>query len=389
MLLLIPAAVVVGRWLATPTTQLDPIAARDRLRDAAMQAVADGDLQRDNGDLYAVDVAQLAIYAALAGDRELYEPLRQIILTKLLVQTQPGDMAHGMIAWRYQNETSWGTAGGDASGTTEALRCAEALWQGVHAFGLDEDRDAITLIIDAYARHATTENGTWMIRNYFNLHPEMQTFITNSFLVDYDADLLMQLAGEFGRDDWEQLAIDSGRLIEMARTPAGLLHQMIRPEVGTIMPHLADDGLYSVNGIEQLSNVLTVAERCTTTNSTVSFGVLDFARDRMPQLRLYYDATTGRRAGGRADVPDTWAGIETWGPLLRLAVKLDDPDTTRRALRKVVELSWGFRDYDGPDRMYLIGEALLALEYAVLSTPNQIDTPERTPSLGQFQTQTR
>ncbi|MEO1236157.1 MAG: hypothetical protein AAFX76_05145 [Planctomycetota bacterium] len=344
----------------------DAEAMRDTLRDAAWASVRDHDLARDDGYVYAVDVTQLATYAARAGDRELFDPLRRLILDHLLVARTHGDPAHGVIAWRYHPDPSEGTAARDASGTTEALRAAEALWAGVQAFGLDEDRDTIALVLDAYARHAAYDNGVWMIRNYFNLHPDVYDYATNSFLVDYDPDLLTAVieAGLNGREDWAEVVEKSAALIRAARTPAGLLHQMIRPEVGTIMPHLAADGLYSLDGIEQLSNVLTVAERCTTTNPDVSRGVLVFARDRMPQLRLYYDARTGDRyrpPGGE----DTWAGVETWGPLLRLAVKLGDERTEREATRRVMHLASGFPDYNGDDRMYLLGEALLALEYAI------------------------
>jgi len=310
---------------------------------------------RDNGAVYAVDICQLATYAAVAGDRELYDPLRTIILEKLLVTRVPGDPAHGMVAWRYSPNPPHH----DASGTTEALRAAEALYQGVQAFGYDQDRDAIRLILDAYARHAATENGTWMIRNYFNLDPDVYNFITNSFLVDYDPDLLTRLADEFDNPEWADVAAQTAVLIDKARTPAGLLHQIIRPEVGTIMPHLVADGLYSINGVEQLSNVLTVAERCTLTNPAVAQGVLDFCKKRLHHLRLYYHADTGHRL---RDENDTWAGVETWGPLLRLAVKLDDPLVHRKALRRVVYQSSGFPQYAGEDRMYLLGEALLTLE---------------------------
>ncbi|MEM1108733.1 MAG: hypothetical protein AAGH99_08590 [Planctomycetota bacterium] len=370
VLLLLPAAAVAAWQIYPKYGDIDAVAARDTLRDAAFAAVQNGELRRDNGAVYAVDVAQLAAFAALAGDRELYDPLREIILNDLLVTRVPGDPAHGMVAWRFVPEPAEGQMQRDASGTTEALRAAEALWHGVQAFGLDEDREAVALILDAYARHAAKDNGVWMIRNYFNLHPEVYNFITNSFLVDYDPDLLTTVidAGLRGEMNWVEVADESAKLIDKAQTPAGLLHQMIRPEVGTIMPHLAQDGLYSANGIEQLSNVLTVAERCTLTNPQVSQRVLDFARDRMPQLRLYYHADTGRRLRGEND---TWAGVETWGPLLRLAVKLGDDRTVRVATRHVIGLSSGFPEYAGEDRMYLLGEALLALQYAIQHAENE------------------
>ncbi|WP_221435422.1 hypothetical protein [Algisphaera agarilytica] len=364
LLLVVPAVWIAVSQRSAKYADTDVAAARDRLRAAAFASVQNGELQREDGAVYAVDVTQLATFAAMSNDRALYNPLREIILTQLLVERVPGDPAHGMVAWRYRPNPPEGELQQDASGTTEALRAAEALWHGSEAFGLDEDRATVALILDAYARHAARDNGTWMIRNYFNLHPDIYNFITNSFLVDYDPDLLTTVieAGLEGKEDWDQVVAESAKLIDNAQTPAGLLHQMIRPEVATVMPHLVGDGLYSANGIEQLSNVLTVAERCARTNPAVSQRVLEFARDRMPQLRLYYHADTGRRLRGEQD---TWAGVETWAPLLRLAVKLDDRRTAEVATRRVIGQSSGLPEYDGPDRMYRLGEALLALEYAM------------------------
>lgn len=378
VLLLIPAGGLVGMRLFSGPPDTTPAEAMVPLRDAALRIVRDGSLTRDDGAFYAVDVTQLATYAALAGDRELYDPLRDIILNKLLVRRVDGDPAHGMVVWRYQTgssagETSGGKpSGGDASGTTEALRAAEALYAGVQAFGLTEDRDAIKLIIDAYCRHAATEGETWMIRNYFNLDPEVYNFITNSFLVDYDPNLLVVLAEDFGESEWATVARKSAELINKAVTPAGLLHQMIRPEVGTIMPHYAAGGIYSANGVEQLSNVLTVAERSSTTNPEVAQRVMDFCKKRLHNLRLYYHADTGKRLDGEQD---TWAGVETWGPLLRLSIELDEPLVQRYAERHVIYLSTGFPEYTGQDRLYLLGEALLALQYAVEASDERNPAP--------------
>lgn len=380
VLLVVPALALVGMRLFPAHRDTTAEEAIAPLREAALQIIQSGELARDDGAFYAVDVTQLATYAALAGDRELYDPLRDIILNKLLVTRVPGDPAHGMIAWRHAAEPPEGAPHHDASGTTEALRAAEALWEGVQAFGLDEDRQTIALIIDAYCRHGWTDNNTntWMIRNYFNLDPEVYTFSTNSFLVDYDPDLLTGLieAGVSGDEDWAAVTQNSAELIDKAVTPAGLLHQMIRPEVGTIMPHYAAEGIYSANGVEQLSNVLTVAERCTLTNPAVSQDVLDFSRRQMHRLRLYYHADTGKRLG---DDQDTWAGVETWGPLLRLSVKLDDPRVHDRALPHVIYLSAGFPDYEGQDRLYLLGEALLALETSRRYTASRKANPDPNP----------
>ena len=367
VLLLIPALVYAGLRLfpseSRAAARLTPTQAIAPLRDAALATLRQTGGVRGDGYIYAVDIGQLATFAALAGDRELYEPLRRVILEQLLVRRVPGDPAHGMIAWRFTSDAAAGESPVDASGTTEALRAAEALHRGQLAFPDLNDRETIALILDAYARHAAVDSGTWMIRNYFNLDPRVYAFSTNSFLVDYDPDLVAQLAEARERDDWREVAEKSVELIRKCRTPAGLLHQMIRPEVRTIMPALLDEGIYSANGIEQLNNVLTVAERCVETDPQTARQVLEFCRTRLDDLRLYYDAATGAVLPG--EVGRTPPGAETWGPLLRLAVKLDDQSTADHALRQLLRTSHGLADDMGPDRQYLRGEALLALQYAV------------------------
>ncbi len=375
IVLLIPALIYVG-WRLFPNeadrrvASITPAEAIGPLRDAALRTLNRSGGVRDDGYVYAVDVGQLATFAALAGDRELYDPLRRIILDQLLVRRVPGDPAHGMIAWRFHRPASPADTPApaselltvEASGTTEALRAAEALWRGTQAFDDLEDRDTIALIIDAYARHAYDFDGTWMIRNYFNLDPRVYHFSTNSFLVDYDPDLLAELADAFGRPDWQTIADRSAALIDRAATPAGLLHQMIRPEVSTIMPGFAPDGIYSLDGVEQINNVLTVAERCVTTNPELARGVLAFCQRKLGDLRLYYEAQTGQPLPG--ELGRTPPGPETWAPLLRLAIKLDAPAVRDAALRHVLRGSERLADEPGRDHLYLLGEALLALQYA-------------------------
>ena len=66
----------------------------------------------------------------------------------------------------------------DASGTTEALRFAEGLWEGARVFGEPADRELALLVLRAYRRHEYVDQGIWLIRNYFNL--QTRAFATNS-----------------------------------------------------------------------------------------------------------------------------------------------------------------------------------------------------------------
>ncbi len=69
--------------------------------------------RKKDGYVYAIDVTQLAIYAAERGDADLYNRLRRIIVEHLIAKRN----GHTFVAWRYRENQPL-----DASGTTEALR---------------------------------------------------------------------------------------------------------------------------------------------------------------------------------------------------------------------------------------------------------------------------
>ena len=362
VLLLVPAlgmAVYKALPDAPPIEPADVAAAKQALRDEALRMVEAGALARPDGQVYAVDICQLATFAALSRDRELFDPLRRVILDRLLIDRGDGDEATGMVAWGYREGQPL-----DASGTTETLRAAEALWRGNRAFGpaYAADVGTIRLMLDAYARHQGTDRGVWMIRNYFNLGTH--TYSTNSFLIDYDPDLLAELAAAFDDPRLDELARRSAELIEYALTDAGLLHQNIRPEVATIqvVPDGKPPGFYSIDGVEQLSNVLATAERCVTTNPDVARGVLTFAQERIGDLHQHYEADTGKAAYG---VYGPRASTETWAPLVRLSVKLDALATAETSLRHLVHLTGDYPKRAAEDfdvKLWAIGETLLALQ---------------------------
>src|SRR5262249_49510478 len=161
-----------------------------------------------------------------------------------------------------------------ASGTTEALRLAEALWRG-------GDRERARLLLAGYARHAATDQGIWLIRNYFNF--ATRAFATNSFLVDYDPDFLAEVARAEPDGPWADLATRSAALVGRAATEAGLLYDVVQPELRTLTPGL-DLAVFSPNDVVQLANAATVAERAIATRPEVALPVLRFAMERWPHL---------------------------------------------------------------------------------------------------------
>ena len=314
----------------------------------------------------AIDVAQLATWAAAAGE-PAYAPLRSLLLDHFLVLDEDDPFTHGMVAWAWTPGQPL-----DASGTTEALRAAEALLAGLdagHPASEPGDAETARLILRAYARHATTEGGLWYVSNYFNLGT--RAFATNSFLIDFDPDLLAAAGERFGDDTLRETARRSADLIRRCLTPAGLLHQMIRPEVATAMgPGYV---VYSANGHEQLSLSLSIAERCVNTAPEVSRAVLGFALSALEahgRLHQHYRYDTGEPAG-RAG-----AGLETWAPLVRLAVKLGDRAALDAAwpgfLRQAERFAQTLADPSAeprPERVYILGETLLALRAAASFPP--------------------
>lgn len=319
-------------------------------RLAARWLAAD-DLVRDDGFIYAVDVAQLAIYAAQRRDRPMFAALRRLIVDKLVLNDPAQPYTQGFVAWRCKPGEQ-----PHASGTTEALRAAEALWLGAEAFDRPEDRDQAVLILRGYARHAYVDQGVWFIRNYFNFRSG--AFATNSYLVDYDPDFLFLVGAAIVDDELRDVAQRSAELIEQAVAPSGLLHQVVQPELLTIMP-AGQRPIFSPNNVEQLSNTATVAQRCAQSCRAVAERVLRFTVRRVRRLHLFYDATTGKPIGNEK------AAAATYAAGVRLAIRLGDrpahdelvPTLTTRAVR--------FAESPGEPRLYIAGELLLALQQSI------------------------
>ena len=293
-----------GRGLEAKTTL-------DALHGVVRRRVERGALARTDGFVYTVDVAQLALFAARAGDRTMYGRLTE--MGRRLVRQDPSDpYTDGFVYWRLSEGSP-----PDASGTTEALRLAQAFWEGAERFQLDGDRRLAIAILDGYRRHQAEERGVWMIRNYFNLGT--RSFATNSFLVDYAPDFVARVARETDDDRLRLVARRSYRLIRDAQTPTGLLYDVIQPELGTLWD---DDQLvhFSPNDVVQVSNSATVAAQIVVGDPDTARGVLRFCLDRMPNLAHSYRGTSG-------DV--VWSkrpGIEAWASLTQTAMALGDGD---------------------------------------------------------------
>ena len=330
-------------------------ASRQRFRDRVAAWVRDERLVRPDGYVYAVDVAQLMACFVDAGDREGYARLRAHAADHLVVDNPSDPFTRGFVLWRHK--PAEGNAAPDASGTTEALRLAKALWAGSAAFGARGDRDLALTILRGYARHAATDHGVWIIRNYFGFGT--RSFATNTFLVDYDPDLLARVAAESGDAALASVAGKSFDLVRGALTPAGLLYDLVQPELKTMYPLLAEAVVtFSPNDVVQLSNAATVALTVTREAPDVARRVLKFATDRVAAadapLRMYHYGRTGEA------VNDTQPGINEWSTLVRLACQLGDRVAAAALLEKAIPAWDYYLDHTPPDAAdaFVASEAL-------------------------------
>lgn len=346
--LLFPFGLVLPTGCAPPPPVLDDAwALQDKLHTQLVETLKQP-WGRGDGFTYAVDTGHLLVYAALKKDKALYDQMRTFCVEKL-VQNRPDDTyTQGFVLWRYKEGTP-----GDASGTTEALRVAEGLWLGHKAFGAQDDRDLALLILQGYARHAFVDQGIWLIRNYFNM--QTRAFVTNSYLVDYDPDLLDKVALETKDKALEETATKSLTVVRQAMSPSGLLYAVIQPEVATLLPKSL--AFFSPNDTIKLFNTVTVAERVIDTAPDIGRRVLAFAMERLDDLHQYYLGKTGERA---LDAP---VGAITYAGLMRLAARLERSQDVEALLEPFLFHAKVFLENPYAPKLYTAGELLLTLQY--------------------------
>ncbi len=329
-------------------------ALRDALAARARGWVEAGGPRRADGFIYAVDVAHLMEHAALAGDRPLYDRLRAFADAHLVLDDPSDPYTRGFVAWRAQPG-----APPDASGTTEALRLARALWRGADAFDRPADRAQATLILDGWRRHAYVDQGVWHVRNYFNLGT--RAFANDSYLVDYDPDFVAEVAAATGDAALAEAAQHSLALIAAARSPSGLLHTLVQPDLRTMYPEVPMQA-FSPNDLIQLNNACFVAETVLTGAPAVADAALAFATARLRHLKRWYYGRTGEAATDRA------ADLAVYSCFARLAARRGDARAARRWV--AAALPWWQAMVDDPvDRYYTVGETLLTLDHLLAPPP--------------------
>jgi len=317
------------------------------LMDLAKRWTRQKKLARDDRFVYTVDLAQLMICFAQAGERESYEILRERLIATVVRNDPHEPYTQGMVAWRYIEGQPL-----DASGTTEALRLARALWLGSQTFNRPKDADVAAMILAGYARHEITDQGVWIIRNYFGF--VTHSFASNSFLVDYDPDFIAAIAEARADAQLAKLARLSYGAIKMAVAPSGLLYDLLQPELKTLYPEL-DVVAMSPNDIVQFSNCTTVATTIARGLPDAARRILVFALDRLEDLRIFYYGKTGEPVNGRS------AGLFELSALVRLATLLGSSDSALTVAHQAMGKWKFFAGRADTTQSYLVGEILMAI----------------------------
>ena len=359
-LLILVVLIVIGsklylKWYYhTLSNPLDILKLKSQVEKNLEQWIDQGELVREDGHIYTVDTAQIAIYAAQEGKEALYQKILPMV--KATIVDIPGqEYTVGMISWRIPKDFSQNPDfKRDASGTTEALRVAEALWLGHQKFKLDH-MDWVKKIILAYQKHQTIDQNQWMIRNYYNL--QTQAFAPNSYAVDYDPDFLWKIAQDTTDPELKSVAQTlsekSADLLAKSISPSGLVHQVMLPEIMTLLPTIKMIA-FSPNGIEMINNALTVAERCVHTCPSVIEATQKFLH-KQEKFGRAYQAITGESLSKEG------AGIVEYAAITRFACYVGDTQTLDRTLSDYALHLNTFLKWPAGVKIYVASEVLMGL----------------------------
>jgi hypothetical protein len=329
--------------LATSLTAL-----QSSLEQQLQTWLADGELLRDDGYVYAIDIAQLLIYFANQGDFESYTIFREIARQNLIIDDPSDPYTQGFVAWRYRPGQEV-----DASGTTEALWIAKGFWLGGERFNNPLDTEYALLILDGYGKHAFVDQDIWFIRNYFNLGT--RSFASNSYLVDYYPDFIQEVADVREDKELATLAQNSADLIRVAQAPSGLVHSLVLPELKTLYPEF-EITAFSPNDIIQLSNACFTVETGMKSDPLVAREFLDFAKTRADNLNSFYYGRTGEAATKQ---PATLSDLLC---LLRLAITFDEDQLAQKVITQAAPFWQEFNETPYNPRFYAAGQILLTID---------------------------
>lgn len=310
--------------------------------------------------VYTVDLAQLMEHFALAVDLEPYLKLRQFAIDHVIIDDPKESFTKGFVLWRCVPNTP-----PDASGTTEALRVARALWTGGKAFNRAEDKALALTILDGYARHGNVDQDIWLIRNYFGFGSK--SFATNTFVIDYDADFVRQVASDLkGVDEAQhkkmsELADNCFGLMRRTPTPCGLLYDLVQPELKTMYWGL-DVAAFSPNDVIQTNNACTTAATIAKGEPAIAKKVLAFVTGKQQadgKVYAHYYGRTGERVSWRG------LGAAENMSIAKLGALLGDKSAVAQFVSFGMAYWEDFTNTATPDRAWATSEILLGLKEVI------------------------
>lgn len=320
-----------------------------RLHKEAARLVEQGKWYRkQDGYLYTVDLALLMDYASQVGAKKMYLQVRNHLHKHAILNKRSDPYTKGFVAWRVHR-----TRALDASGTTEALRVARALWRGATRFKRPQDRKLALLVLDGYRRHQYVEHGMWIIRNYFNF--KTRSFSPNSYLIDYDPDFVKQVAKATNKAKWKTLAAKSSKLVKRAQSASGLFYSTIQPELRTLLPKSLT--IFSPNDVVKIQNSLSVAELLVDHFPSHAKGTLQVVSKQLPVLHAYALGRTGQPI-----MKQYRAGAVVYACLVRLAHKLKEHKLIETLGPLLVKKLQSTTKSQRKPRLFVLGQLLLTMK---------------------------
>jgi len=337
---------------------------RDRLHEKArgwilngVETITRSAESADQRFIYTVDAAQLMEHFAAAADLEPYLKLRQFAVDHVIIDTKDDPFTRGFVLWRRNLQSA-----PDASGTTEALRVARALWTGGKAFNRPDDKELALTILDGYARHYTIDQDIWIIRNYFSFGS--RAFASNTFVIDYDADFVRQVADDLKGTDptrhqaMAALADNSYGLMRRTPTPCGLLYDLVQPELKTMYWGI-DVAAFSPNDIVQTNNACTTAATIARGEPAIAKKVLAFVTSKQSaegKIYQHYYGRTGER------VSNSGMGASENMAIAKLAALLNDKPAMAQFVQFGLPYWENFVSHAQPKNAWAASEILLGLK---------------------------
>ena len=331
---------------AAPSPARSPAQISDALGSLVFERAERVALARNDGFVYSIDVALLMLSAVLEGSRPRYERMVGLLRSHFLVDSPP-DFAGAVAAWRARIPSDGKPL--DASGTTEALHLAEALYAGAEAFGRRADEMLAGKLLKGYALHAANDNGVWIVRNYYNL--QTRTFATNSYTIDYAPDLLTYAATRLRNDRLRDISERSVALLQKTRRPNGLVDAIIQPELITLYP----DVVFSPDDVIIVEHACIVAEHAARAMPALARELMAFIMARADKLHRAYGGQSGHPAGKKP------ADVGTFSGAVRLAARLGDRGALAKLRKPLLDHAGWLVDHPAQLEIHAAGQALLAL----------------------------